>query len=433
MNIRILSLAAAALTASAIMPATAQTADASPWLLGDWNGARHRLQQAGVDLQLGWTNEVEHNTSGGRRTLTRNAGQLAFGAGLDLERLAGWHGARFQLTATKRYGRNLGDEASLGNAMNAHEIYGRGQTWWLTNFYLDQGFADDRLSLRIGKMPVGSDFGYDECHFLNITACGSTVGNLEGRYWYNWPIGSWGLRLQLRTSADTYLKAGAYQINPHYVDDAWARANGWKVINPSGTDGALLPVEFGWTPAPRGLAGHYRLGAWVSTAGGDDLYLDKNGLPQAETGAAPLHRDRSHGVYLSLKQQLTGDADGTGLHAFLNLTRADSRTARYDGQLTVGARYQGLPWHAADSAGIMIGATTVSARYTRHARAWNAGHPDRTIAAAGGNEKVTEAFYQYVPTPWLRLRPSVQYIVNPGGEMARHDAVVFGLKTDITF
>ncbi len=432
MDIRILPLAGALLAGLLPVAARAADADASAWLLGDWDGARTRLHESGVDVQLGWTNETAHNSDGGERSLTRNAGQFVLGTTLDLERLWNWHGARFQITADKRYGRNVADEAGIGVAMNAHEIYGRGQTWWLTNFYLQQDFADGRVSLRAGKMPVGSDFGYDECHFLNTTACGSTPGNMEGRYWYNWPIGSWGLRAQVGLSAETYLKAGIFQVGADYVDDHWARDNGWKLVNPH-TDGALVPVEFGWTPRLAGLAGHYRLGAWVSSAGGEDLYLNRDGLPLGSAGGQPLHRDRSRGDYLSLKQQLTGSADGTGLHGFVNLTRADSRTARYDAQAVAGVFYQGLPWHAADSVGMMAGITSVSDRYTDRARLWNQFHPDDRQVPAGGAEKVVEAFYEWRPLPSITLRPSVQYIASPGGEASRHDAVVWGVKSAIAF
>jgi carbohydrate-selective porin OprB len=36
-----------------------------PWLLGDWGGYRTRLQQDGIDLQLGYTAEIAANTQGG--------------------------------------------------------------------------------------------------------------------------------------------------------------------------------------------------------------------------------------------------------------------------------------------------------------------------------------------------------------------------------
>lgn len=416
-----------------LLPLPALATDTAPWLLGSNDGARMQLRERGVDFQLGWSNEALHNLDGGSRTLTRHAGQVALGATLDLERLWNWDGARFQITVDKRYGDNLADDAALGTLLGPHEIYGRGQTWWLTNFHLDQDLLDKRVQLRVGKMPVGSDFGFDQCDFLNLTACGSPPGNIEGRYWHNWPIGPWGARVQLALGPQAHLKLGVYQVNARYVDDGWARDNGWKLDNPSGTVGALVPMELGWTPRLHGLPGDHRVGAWISSAGGDDLYLNAQHLPLATAGGSALHRDRSYGAYLSLQQQLSGSDDGAGLHGFLNLTHADSRTARVNRQITAGLVYRQLPWRPADSVGVMAGVNAASEQYSRFARQWNALHPTDTRPLAGGSEKVVEMFYQWVPQPWLRVRPSLQYIARPGGQENSTDALLLGLKSDVVF
>ncbi len=36
-----------------------------PWLLGDWDGARTRLLNTGIDFQFGYTSEVAGNATGG--------------------------------------------------------------------------------------------------------------------------------------------------------------------------------------------------------------------------------------------------------------------------------------------------------------------------------------------------------------------------------
>ncbi len=38
-----------------------------PWLLGDWDGARTRLLNTGIDFQFGYTSEVAGNATGGQR------------------------------------------------------------------------------------------------------------------------------------------------------------------------------------------------------------------------------------------------------------------------------------------------------------------------------------------------------------------------------
>ncbi|MCD7097911.1 carbohydrate porin [Stenotrophomonas sp. MMGLT7] len=417
------------------LPIPVHAADAdSPVLSGDWGGTRTRLEQDGIAFQLGWTNEAAHNASGGERHLTRSAGQFVLGTTLDLERLWNWRGASFQATVSKRYGENLGADAGIGASQLLQEIYGRGQTWWLTRFSLDQELWDGRLALRIGKSPVGADFGYDGCAFQNLTFCGAPPGNIEGRYWLNWPIAPWGLRARLATGDRTYLQLGVYQVNSRYTDDRWARRNGWKLDNPGGTEGALVPVEFGWMPRPRGLPGTYKLGAWINTGGGPDLYLNSERLPLAGAGGEPLQRNNSYGGYLSIVQQLAGEADGKGPQLFFNLTKADRATARFDGQLAVGLIYQGIFDRPRDSAGIAFGATESSSLYARHARAWNAAHPgSEPLVPAGGYEKVVEVFYAWSPLASIRVQPSLQYVADPGGAGERHNALVLGLRTSVAF
>ena len=418
------------LAAMAVAPAMAGN---GPWLFGDQDGTRGNLKERGFDFDISLHDETMRNLDGGERKTTRSAGQINFGATLDLERLMNWKGGTFQVTMDKRYGDNLADKASLGTAMGPHEIWGRGQTWWLTNFYLDQQFGE-HFNVRVGKMPMGSEFGFDKCDFLNLSACGSQIGNMEGRYWLNWPIGTWGARFRFDVNESAHVKLGVFQMNPNYTDDAWVQDNGWKVINPSGTTGAVIPLEFNWTPKFGGLAGDYRFGVWTSTAGGDDLYYNELGQPRGVVGGNALHRDRSHGGYISAQQQLTGDADGTGLHAFVNLGRADSSTARWNRQVSVGAVYRHLPWRPADNAGVLLASTAASEQYTRFAREYNAANPNDKIAVSAGTEKVLEVFYQWQPTSWLSLRPSVQYISRPGGRQGSDgDAVLLGLKTDVTF
>jgi DNA-directed RNA polymerase subunit L len=108
-----------------------------------------------------------------------------------------------------------------------------------------------------------------------------------GGYWVNWPTSQWGARAKVHTSAETYAQIGVYQVNPNYVDDGWARRNGWKLNNPGGTTGALIPLEFGWMPTIEGRPGTYRAGVWYNTSNGKDLYEDVNGNARGITGDHP--------------------------------------------------------------------------------------------------------------------------------------------------
>lgn len=413
--------------------APAFATDDSPYLFGDWNGERTRLTEKGITFDFGYTGEAAHNASGGTRQTTRYADQWSFGSTLDLDKLWGWRGGEFQLVITNRNGRNLSDDAGLGVYQQVQEVYGRGQTWHLTLFALTQTFFNGKLEWRVGRLPVGTDFDSLPCDFQNLTFCGSQPGNIVGDYWINWPVSQWATTVKWNTTDQTYVKLGAYQLNPSYVDNTWARSNGWKLGFPGGTTGALLSLEFGWTPTLNGLPGHYKLGGWYNNAGGEHLYYDVNNQPIALTGAAPLRESARHGGYVSLQQQVTGEADGKGLSLFFNATMADSSTSAVDRQFALGAMFNGPFNRSKDRIGVAVGSTHGSNELIRHARLYNQLQPDARMPVADTYELASEVFYDWRPIPSLSLRPNLQYVVNPGGITQNRNAVVLGLKTSMAF
>ena len=405
----------------------------SPYLLGDWSGSRSRLADEGVTFDAGYVNEVAHNVTGGTRRLTRVADQWMFGASFDLDTLWGWKGSTFQIVYTNRNGRDLGADAQIGNNQLLQEVYGRGQTLHLTIFALGQTFLDGKLDWRIGRLPVGEDFHRFSCNFQNLTFCGAQPGNIVGDYWVNWPTSQWASRLKLNTTEHSHVQIGVYQINPNYVDDSYARRNGWKPDFPGGTTGVLLPLEFVWQPVFNGRPGNYKAGVWYGTADGSDLYWDINHQPIAISGAQPLQHDHRAGVYVSLQQQVSGIADGAGASVFLNVTQADRDTSASDRQIALGMEYQGAFGRAADTIGFAIGATHANGRAADYQRLYNQLHPDTPGQVKDGNEYVAELFYGWSPLPSITLRPNIQYVLDPGGSRENSNAFVIGLKSSFTF
>ena len=409
----------------------ASAADDSPYLFGDWGGARTRLADDGVTFDFGYVSEAAHNFSGGDDHLTRYTDQWKLGAGFDLEKLLHWSGGSFQIYITDRNGRNLGADANIGNNQLIQEVYGRGQTWHLTVFALDQKWLDGLLDWRIGRLPVGEDIASFSCDFQNLTFCGAAPGNIVGDYWVNWPTSQWATRLKIKTSAEMYVQVAAYQLNPDYVDDSYARHKGLTLDNP-GTKGWLLPLEFGWTPKWNGLPGSYKGGVWYNTEGGSDLFYDINHAPRALTGEAPLQRDSRYGAYVSLQQQVTGTADAEGWIVFFRATKADAETSATDRQISLGGEYRGPFGRIQDFIGVAVGATHANGRNADYQRLYNATHPSDAQLVRDGDEYVTEVFYSFAPIASIQIRPNLQYIHNPGGTDL-DDAFVVGLKTIIAF
>jgi len=49
------------------------------------------------------------------------------------------------------------------------------------------------------------------------------------------------------------------------------------------------------------------------------------------------------------------------------------------------------------------------------------------------HESVVELYYSAALTGWLNVSPSIQYVSNPGGNRTVSDAVVLGLRLQMTF
>jgi len=410
-------------------PADTKQAPTSPaTLTGDWGGLRTKLRDDGVDITGNYESEAAANVSGGARHLVRETGQLSLGAKMDLDKLLGIKGGVFRATVTYRRGDDLSSDAGLGVLQQVQEVYGRGQTWRLTQFWYQQTFANGHGDIKLGRLTQGEDFAAFSCDFMNLSFCGAPAGNLAGDYWYNWPVSQWGIRG--RAKNDTfYVMAGAYEVNPKNLDNKFILGFFHHAT------GVLIPMEVGYTPrlgASR-LPGSYKLGGWYNTANANDLYLDINRQPQAVTGLSPLRHDGRYGIYAQFQQQLTGTAadspDGPhttrGLVAFFNVTQTDRLTTATDNQIAAGLTFTGpLASHPKDEFGLALARTNVNGRTTRDLVA-GAERPNAEYAA--------ELFYGMKPADWLTVQPNVQYVIDPGGYDTARDVVILAVKTAVTF
>ena len=188
----------------------------SPWMLGDWNGQRSALQQKGYDFSFGYTGEMatlldaSHSSSHG----TEYADQFAFGTHFDLDKILGWQDTEAQITITQRNGRSLSQtsDALDGHLSSTQEVWGRGQTWRLTDLWIKKKFMDQKLDIKVGRFGEGEDFNSFDCDFQNLALCGSQVGNWVGDQWYNW-LSANGLRESNITFGQTCMhKLGCMNI-----------------------------------------------------------------------------------------------------------------------------------------------------------------------------------------------------------------------------
>jgi porin len=419
--------------------------DGSSGLTGDWGGLRHRLAEDGVILKLNWTSEIANNPQGGSQSATRYTDQWGLGATFDLDRLIGDPNAKLQLSISERSGRSLDNDVKLNTLQQTQEVWGRGQTVWLSELWYDQSFFDNLLDFRVGRMPVGSDFASFSCDFMNLTFCGSQPGNLVGSYWYNWPVSQWAGRVRVNAGQEGYVQIGAYETNPGYVK---GRTYAFTLEDPPDETGALIPLEFAWTPkfGSTHLAGSYKLGVWYETETASDVVKAVNGqsvlLDSLVTGKSGSYASHSgqYGLYLNFQQALINPTpnDPTNLTVFLNTTFADPSTATTDRQIAFGAIYGGfIPFRPQDDIMIGLGTTHVNSRITDNQKAYNAlVAADPTLGSpttVQTDEYALEFDYTARLASWLTMRPNFQFINQPGGDAKAHNVMIIGLKSTMTF
>ena len=398
----------------------------SDTLTGDWLGMRTWLKDHGLDFTVVYTSETAYNPQGGQSHSALYTDQLSFGFAFDLEKLLDLNDAQFQISITDRNGHNLSGTQNLGTLQQVQELYGRGQTWLITQFWYTQTYLNQIIDWKVGRLTVGEDFAAFSCEFMNLTFCGAPPGNIVN-YWYNWPISQWASRVRVAINGFGYFQVGGYVADSNYLLQRYA----FTLAQPPGATGALIPAELGWLPhlGTNQLPGSYRFGVWDNTSRSADAVENTLGQPLLLDGGTPRTRNGAYGGYINILQQLIrGSADSRrGLNLFLNLTFADRRTSMIDNQMAIGLTYTGLvASRPDDDIAIAFGRTHVNSRVTRAEElAESSGVIDTEAQTA---EYVSELYYSLHATRWLKLRPNIQYIHQPGGISNRTDDIVLGLK-----
>lgn len=265
--------------------------------------------------------------------------------------------------------------------------------------WIDQSFADGKLSVRAGLYDLNSEFDVLEASslFINPAHGIGTDFSQPGRNGPSiFPVTSLSLRLQARLGERTTLRLAVLDGVPG--DPAHPKRTAIKLGK---GDGALLVSEL------ERQVGDWRLigGYWRYTAPFEDL-LD------GARGTAPVLRKGAQGAYLRGEGRLAGSREGRGLDAFFRLGWADQRFHEVEKFASAGLRWRGpFAGRPDDEAGMAL-ATSGSSGRARQALALGG----ETIAR---RDWAFEATYALALTEWLTVQPDLQYLINPAFEQGR--------------
>jgi porin len=395
-------------------------------LTGDWGGFRDKLKSDGVTFTPTLTAEVFGNPSGGMKQGVISDGFFNLPLDIDFEALTGgaMKDTAFHVNAFYIYGASL-SQSFVGDFSNTSNAAGY-NTVRLDELWMQKGFFDKKLTLKVGNMDISNEFfrSNSASLFINntfgaFTLIGNNIPDLPV-----FPLASPGIRLQFFSDPKYYIMAGVYGLDKNSFQNT-NNKNG-TLFSLDANSGMLVISEVGFLlnqgPKDKGLVGNYSLGSFVDT-GNFDTYQSQANFAN---GTGPLRSaGADYGIYGVVDQQIYVNGP-TILTIFTRAGGAPADTNFVDYYVDGGFNLTGfIPTRDNDVAGVSVARSRVSPDYSASQVAQ--GNPPSTA------ETVLEATYKMQISPWWSVQPDFQYIVTPSGVQGSHNATVVGLRTNIAF
>ncbi|POF88969.1 carbohydrate porin [Pseudomonas putida] len=415
------------ITASLLLVLTSNGAMAEADLLqrstlsGDWGGLRHQLEDDGVKFSADYSGETAYNADGGLHRSARYSQNIKLGVQFDLSRLYGVDNAgKVQLSINDRRGHSASEEL-VGNRLPIQENFG-GLHTRLTELSYERSFTP-ALNIKLGYMAMGNDLGGLDsgilCNFMNAGFCGHPLNMSGGSGWTNYPNARLGARVKYDLSPAWQVRVAAFNVDPESNGNS---SRAWK-LGPKHTTGTVVPVELVYKLRGE-LPGEYKLG----------YYYDSSNVKRIGSDDEVAGRG---GHYLLIDQAVWNDPAlaGRSLHAFGQYSASSKAASPFTKWYGTGVvLYQPFAGRPRDTLSLGYGRAVPNPR-SREVLEDAAAGSDREFPNIDSAEQLIELSYGYQATPWLNLRPDVQYIIEPGAFSGADidNALVVGLQVKASF
>lgn len=394
----------------------------SRWLTGDraLDGllpARKDWSDKGLGVGGSYTTDLLGNPVGGRRQGFTYYGQLQLILAAELEKLVGWHDAYFVATMFDSAGTNL-SRSYIGNYFNVTEV-ATIPTLVLGQVYLEQRFADDKCSVKLGRMGIGSDFVVMDIFNLYVGGIdGHTPVFVWNTFWSGAATATWAGVVKAQPHEDVTLRAGVYQattanrvIANHGMNMEFNASDGVEIF---GEAGWKMKLRVPWQRGDR-MPGEHKLGGYWSSWD----------YPAFGGGNAP----DTWGLYWIGQRMVWREQAGTdqGITLWYSFVYAPTdNVSRFPFFNGGGAGWQGA-FPGRDEDWLLFGsyAGAMSGEFASAREAEGLGYP--------AYEWVLEWDYRAQLAPWLYVMPCAQWVINPGGTGRIPNALVLGAEIGVTF
>ena len=367
-----------------------------------------------VDLSAVYTFDVWRGARGGVKRGWRYLDNLDVTLTIDAERAMGWGGATIFLYGLYNNGQSLTDEL-VGDLQTVSNIDAGVQAARLYEAWVEQRFAGDRASVKLGLYDLNSEFDTNDSNALFINSShgiGPDFSQSGANGPSIFPVTSLALRADYQLTDNWLVRAAVLDGVPGDPDRAKRTA-----IKLGRGDGALLVAELEYSDDRTKAA----VGTWRYTARFENILA-------TQLAGEPVERRGNHGAYMMVERKLTREPVGgaQGLSGWVRAGFADDRFNPIASYVGGGLVYTGpFKGRDEDRLGLAVARVEFASRFRRAAEL--AGEP------VGEGETNIELTYRLPIAPWLTLQPDVQYVIDPGGVRGRRDALVVGIRTEVGF
>ena len=294
-------LVGAGIAALAGLPA-AVTAQTVPLRTSDTTGLLtpfgQSLDDLGIRIRSQLVDELAGNPVGGVKQGHTNVGQFQLGASFNLDKIVGWKGAQFHITFVRDYGDsqsvNLG-----GTFVKTQEIYKNiYQINRMGVFALEQKLDHDKIDIFVGRLGSTTFYGRlaNSCNFQSGISC-SVPQILNSSSGVTFPTSAtWGGNVRWRIGSDTYVEAGAFEVDPYIQDTSgfyWSTKHATGFSVPFEAAKGIYDLDKSRYPSS------FKVGGYYSTAPFNDPYLNTKGQSLGlHGGTAEPNQHIRHGFYI---------------------------------------------------------------------------------------------------------------------------------------
>jgi len=359
-----------------------------PGITGTWGGQREALDDHGVSLEAVYTGEFAKNftanpvtANGQKKTVYHTNTDLTLT--VDTEKYGLWAGGTLFVYGLGNTGGNPTDYT--GDLQGYTNIEAPNQ-WIVHEAWYEQVFGDDMFSVLAGLHDMNSEFYVTEFGSLFLNSSFGIGPDLSGNVAASlFPKAALGVRLKVKPTENAYVQAAMY--------DGDSTTRSFKSI-----EGKLWVAETGFSSD----SGTYKVGYWQHTA-------------NKTFGAQTFSSD--YGVYGVIDQELLQLDKHGMIGGFLQYGYAPKSRNEIYSYIGAGLHMHGMiSSRAEDDLGLAV------ARADFHAS------PNVTKVS----ETAVELTYRLVATPWFVVQPSLQWILNPGGDAAAPALTTGLLRFEIT-